>query len=197
MLWFALILQFSISTEKYITEGRTFTGAVIQILSFYTIQTNLLIAIAMTAILIKPLSAWGRLFSSVSVQTSIAVYITIVGLIYALILKGVWKPQGLFKLTDILLHTASPIMYVLFWLFFVLKERIKWQQVFLWAIFPFVYLIYSLIRGSITGDYPYGFIDASKISYQQIAVNSLMVLVAFLFISAIFIMISRFLKKDL
>jgi hypothetical protein len=196
IVWFGLILQFYISTEKYIIEGRTFTGAFIQILSYYTIQTNLLIAIALTAFLWKPGSAWGRFFSRTTVLTAIAVYITIVGLIYAFVLKGIWQPEGLFKLADNLLHTVSPVMFVLLWLIFVRKEKIKWNQLFSWAIFPFLYLIYSLIRGAITGDYPYNFINAALISYQQIAINAVLVLLLFLFISACFIAVSRLLKKS-
>lgn len=195
MVWFGLILQFYISTESYMAAGRSFIGSIIQIISFYTIQTNLLIAIALTAILLKPASSWGRFFSKPSVLTAITVYIVIVGLIYAIVLKGIWKPEGLFKLADDLLHTASPILFVVFWLIFVPKGNIKWKQVFPWAIFPFLYLIYSLIRGSITGDYPYNFINANMISYQQIAINSFFVLLAFLGISSIFISIDRFLKR--
>lgn len=138
----------------------------------------------------------GKVFSRFSVIAAITVYMTIVGLIYAVILKGIWQPEGLFKLTDDLLHTVSPILFAVFWLIFTFKENIHWKQVLPWLIFPFLYLIYSLIRGSITGDYPYDFINANKISYQQIAINSSLVLFSFLTISAIFIVISRLLKKD-
>lgn len=196
IVWFGLGLQFYISTRQYMAQGRSVVGAIVQILSFYTIQTNMLIAVALTAILIKPASAWGRFFSRASVLTAITVYIIIVGLVYAVILKGIWEPKGLFKLTDDLLHTVSPVVFVVFWLVFVPKENIKWQRILSWAIFPFLYLIYSLIRGSITGDYPYDFINARMISYQQIAINSGLVLIAFLAISAAFIAISRLLNRE-
>ena len=195
MLWFALGLQFYISTNAYMATGRTFAGAIIQIISFYTIQTNLLIAVGLTAILLKPASAWGRFFSRTSVLTSIAVYIIIVGLIYNVILKSLVQLEGLFKLTDFLLHTVSPIVYLIFWLLFVPKENIKWNQILPWAIFPLLYLVYSLIRGAISGDYPYPFINAAKLGYGQVAVNSVGVLVVFLVLSGVFIGISRVVRK--
>ncbi|RZM24350.1 MAG: hypothetical protein EOO88_23105, partial [Pedobacter sp.] len=167
MLWFALIIQFYISTKMYVDAGRTTAGAIVEILSFYTIQTNLLIAVALSAILFKPASTWGRFFSQTSVLTSIAVYIMIVGLIYATILKGIWKLEGLFKLTDFLLHTLSPIMYVVFWMVFVPKTRIPWKVLVSWAVFPFIYLIYALIRGANSGYYPYPFVNAAKFGYTQ------------------------------
>jgi len=196
MLWLALGLQFYISTKQYLLQGRTFVGAIIQIVSYYTIQTNILIAIALAAILFAPTSTWGKFFSKVSVLTAIAVYISIVGLIYNLILKGIWELKGLFKLADFLLHTLSPIMFIVFWLLIMPKENIKWKQIFPWALFPLFYLFYSLIRGAINGDYPYPFIDVAKLDYPQVAINSAMVLLAFLVICSCFIGISRVLKKS-
>ncbi|RZK68480.1 MAG: hypothetical protein EOO85_24250 [Pedobacter sp.] len=119
----------------------------------------------------------------------------IVGLIYATILKGIWKLEGLFKLTDFLLHTLSPILYVVFWLVFVPKTRMPWKVLFSWAVFPFIYLIYALIRGANSGYYPYPFVNAAKFGYTQVAINSIGVLLVFLVLSSILIGISRFMKS--
>jgi hypothetical protein len=195
IVWFGLVLQFYISTERFLTQGHSVAWAIVQILSFYTIQTNLLIAVALASILLAPASNWGRFFSRVSVLTAIAVYISIVGLVFEFILKGLAKLEGLFILTDFLLHTVSPILFVLFWLIFVPKEIIKWKQILPWAIFPLLYLVYSLIRGAITGLYPYHFINAANIGYKQVAINSFFVLLVFLILSTVFIAISRALNK--
>lgn len=194
LIWFGLILQFYISIEKYMSQGRLFINSFIQVFSFFTIQSNLLAAIVLTAVFLKP-GKWKSYFSRVSVITAVTVYMAIVGLIYEVILRGIWQPQGLFKLTDDILHVASPILFVLFWLLFVPRGNIQWKELLLWAIFPLCYLVYSLIRGYFTHDYPYDFINADKLSYPQIAINSFFVLVAFLVISAVFIGISRLFKK--
>ncbi|TDQ08236.1 Pr6Pr family membrane protein [Pedobacter metabolipauper] len=194
-LWFALILQFYISTKLYLAQGRTLEGAITQIISYFTIQTNLLIAVSLAAMLFKPASALGRFFSKTSVQTAIAVYILIVGLIYAVLLKGLWKLEGLFVLTDFLLHTFSPIAYLLYWIIFVPKEKIDWKNLFSWAIFPLLYLFYSLIRGAVSGYYPYPFVDAAKFGYLQVVINSLGVLAVFLLFSSALIITCRLLKR--
>lgn len=195
MLWFALILQFYISTIMYMEGGSSAAMAVVEILSFYTIQTNLLIAIVLTVTLLKPDSFLGRLFSRTSVLTAIAVYILIVGIIYATLLKGIWNLQGWFKLADFLLHTVSPVMYILFWLFFVPKTRIPWSAPLSWSIFPLLYLIYSLVRGAITGSYPYPFVNAGQFGYAQVAFNSMGILLVFLFLSSVLITISHFMER--
>ncbi|GAA4336112.1 Pr6Pr family membrane protein [Mucilaginibacter gynuensis] len=192
IIWFGLGLQFYISTRQYMVEGYSFAGALVQIISFFTIETNVLVAVALTSVLASPQKSWGKYFSRISVITAVTLYIVIVGLIYNTILKDLWQPKGLFKLTDDLLHTISPILLLLYWLIFVPKQHIAWRQMLPWLIFPFVYFIYSLIRGAITGGYPYGFIDAAKLGYQQIAINSVIVLILFLVIGSFFVLITKF-----
>lgn len=196
MLWFALILQFFISTKQFMATGRSLAGAIVQVISYFTIQTNLLIAVALTVILIKPNSSWGKFFSRTRVLTAMAVYIVIVGLVYAFVLSGIWELKGLFKLTDFLLHTLSPISYVVFWLVFVTHEKINWNQILYWAIFPLLYLAYVLIRGAICSEYPYPFLNVVKLGYGRVVINSFFVLIAFLVISICFIGISRLLSKN-
>jgi len=195
MLWFALVLQFIISTVSYQAAGRSFFGALVQILSFYTIQTNLLIAVALTAILLKPRSQWGRFFGRTSVLTAITVYILIVGLVYATVLKGIWQLHGLFKLADVLLHEISPIIFLVFWLFFIPKEKLKWSLLLPWAIFPLLYLVYSLVRGAVTGYYPYPFVNAATLGYAQVMINSAGVLVVFLVLGSLLIGVSRLVSR--
>lgn len=49
-----------------------------------------------------------------------------------------------------------------------------------WLVYPFVYLVYTLIRGSITGTYPYPFLDVSTIGYSRTAANALVLMMVFL-----------------
>jgi hypothetical protein len=195
IVWFGLALQFYISIERYLALGRTLAGSLVQIFSYFTILSNLLVAIVLTVILIKPNSAAGKFCSRLSVLTATTVYIVIVGLVYNLVLRQIWDPQGLFKLADDLLHTISPLLFLFFWLLFVQKYPLQWKVIFNWAIYPIIYLIYSLLRGVASGLYPYDFIDAKQIGYGQTAINSFFVLLAFLAVSAIFIGITRTSKK--
>lgn len=196
IVWFGLFLQFYISTEKYMADGRTFAGAIVQLLSYFTIQNNMLIAVTLTIILIRPTSSWGHFFSRINTLSAIGVYIVIVGLIYQLVLRKQHTPQGLFRLTDEIFHSISPLLFVVFWLVFVTKENIPWANVLKWLIYPLIYLFYILIRGAISGYYPYSFIDASHLGYQRVAINSVFILFAFMAVSACFISISRLLKKE-
>ena len=64
------------------------TGSAINFFSFFTIQCNLLIAISLTISTLSPDSGPGRFFLSLSLQSAIALYIFIVGLVYNLVLRA-------------------------------------------------------------------------------------------------------------
>jgi hypothetical protein len=196
IVWFGLVLQFYISTEKYLSEGRTFGGAIVQLLSYFTIQNNFLVALSLTFILLKPSSSWGKFFSKTSTLTAIAFYITIVCLVYQIILRRQHTMHGLFALTNEILHTVSPPLFVLFWLIFVRKGNLQWIKALNWLIYPLLYLVYCLIRGAFTGYYPYSFIDGNVLSYLQITINSVGLLLVFLLMGSLFIFIDRSLKKQ-
>jgi hypothetical protein len=132
--WFALLLQFPLTMRTSIANGMTVIGAILTYFSFFTLLTNLIVALVLTFSLLVPDSGWGRFFSSSVVATGTALYITMVGLVYSFLLRHLWNPEGLGKLTDILLHDVVPVLYVAFWIFFVPKSRLRWKNPLSWAI---------------------------------------------------------------
>jgi len=92
------------------------------VLWIFTIDTNILVALSYTFIALGSNSRWGKFFTKATTITAITVYIIIVGVTYNIILRSTWNPQGLQKLVDELLHSVIPVLYVLFWVFFVPVE---------------------------------------------------------------------------
>ncbi|SDP47829.1 hypothetical protein SAMN05428975_1384 [Mucilaginibacter sp. OK268] len=196
VVWFALILQVSISIPAYMKAGHSLIGAIIQLLSFFTIQSNIMVGVCLWTLLLKPSNVLYRFFSRGYVLGGICLYIIVVGLVYNIILRNLWHPIGLFKLADELLHSVNPLLFVIYWLIFARQEKLKWAQSLNWLWFPFLYLVYTLIRGVITQLYPYPFIDAVKLGYGQICINSLVLLVVFLVLGLLLILITRVLKRN-
>jgi len=190
--WFALAAQFYLILENRVAS---IPETIIRYFSFFTILTNLLVALCCTFLLLKSNSYIARFFSKNGTITAIAAYITIVGIVYNLILRFLWNPKGLEQVVDELLHTIIPILFVLTWLVFIPKATLKWSNILSWLIFPFLYLIYILIRGLSAGYYPYPFLDVRQLGYNKVFLNSLGVLVAFLVVSILFIAIDRFIKR--
>src|ERR1700712_4025995 len=75
IVWTAITLQFCISIPAYLQAGQSVAGAVVQLLSYFTILSNILAGIVLTVMIIKPQPASGGFFKRGSVVTGITLYI--------------------------------------------------------------------------------------------------------------------------
>jgi hypothetical protein len=194
--WFALLLQFPITIATSRLNGMSLIAAIITYFSFFTILTNLLVAVALTISLCAPNSSWGGFFLRPVVTSAIAVYIAMVAAGYSLLLRHLWDPEGLQKTVDFLLHDAVPVMYVVYWLIFRPKGRLPWKSVLLWLIYPLAYLFCVLVRGALSGRYPYPFIDAAKLGYFRVFSNAVMLLCTLVGAGLLAVAASRWFGRD-
>ncbi|WP_338647851.1 Pr6Pr family membrane protein [Flavobacterium sp. KS-LB2] len=186
--WFAVVLQlYLIIINRVVSLSET----IVRFFSFFTIQSNILVAVCFTFLWLKPKSKWGLFFSKPKNTTAITLYITIVGIVYNAILRFLWAPTGLQKVADELLHSVIPILVLLYWILFVPKKTLEFKNIFPWLIFPAVYLVYTLVRGAFFSFYPYPFIDVILLGYEKVLINSFFMLLAFLFFGTLFIGIGK------
>ena len=189
--WTALLLQFYlIILNRRLDVFQT----IIQYFSFFTILTNLLVASCLTVLVFNKQGKWRDLFSQPKTCTALAVYITVVGLVYNFILRSLWDPNGAQQIADELLHLVNPILFVVYWLAFVPKADLKWKDTWNWLWYPLLYSVYTLIRGALTGLYPYPFVDVTTLGYPQVLINSFFLCVAFLLLSLGFVGIGKFIS---
>lgn len=187
--WFALTVQISYDIEEGWSHNGSLASSLIHFFSFFTMQTNLLVALILTLSFIQPQTE--RFLTRTSVQSAVATYIVIVGVVYTLLLRNLWNPQGLRLLADRLLHDAIPLLYVLYWTIFMPKGSLRKIDPVLWLIYPVLYFIYILLRGAAFGAYPYPFVDVEKLGYREVLYNAIMFLGAFFALGLIFAAIDR------
>ena len=192
LAWTGVILQFYLNTQNWARLGLSATEGTIRFFTYFTILTNILVAVNLTAVLIKPQSRAGIFFSRDSPQAAIAVYIFVVGLVYNLILRKLWAPQGLQLIVDNILHSAVPLLYVLFWIVFVSKKNLVWIDAVRWLAYPAVYFLWVIIFGALTSFYPYPFIDVNVLGYPTMFLHAGVLLVVFVMLAILVIAIGRF-----
>lgn len=186
--WFSLAGQFYINVNS---KAASIPELIIRYFSYFTILSNLLIAVCCTMLLFRPYSKWGKFFSRQQTLAAITVYIAIVGLIYNIILRFLWAPAGLQKIVDEILHSVIPVMFLVYWLVFVGKDKLMWRNVPPWLIFPFTYILYVMIRGSVSGFYPYPFINTYQLGINKVLFNSIGIAVVFICVSLVFVAIGK------
>ena len=174
--WVAVGLQIWLVMQTNAANGDSAIRGVVNTLSYFTVLTNLIVALVTTASALR-----GELDSFLTrpgTMTAVAVYIFVVGLVYSLFLRSIWDPTGLQLVADVALHDVVPVLYVLYWL-----------------IYPLAYFAYVLVRGEIIGKYPYWFADPTVLGYPRTFANSALLLVGFLVLGEIAVAVGRFYKS--
>lgn len=177
--WATLIMQFYFKVDS-----------TANFLSYFTIQSNLLIALCVTFSALIPNSSLGVFFSKLSVQSAIALYIFIVFIVYNTMLRGIATLTGWNILLNDLLHVVIPILFIIYWLVFRTRGTLHWRDGLYWIFFPLLYLIYTLIRGAMVNWYPYPFLNAAKLGYPIALRNISVVIVIFLIAGLLLIAIT-------
>lgn len=187
--WFAIIAQlYLIIVNRQVSVPAT----IVRFFSYFTILTNILVAICSTMLLVRPAH---RFFASASTQAALTLHIAVVGLVYNTILRFLWAPQGLQWAVDELLHSVVPTLYIVYWLVYAPKKPLQWKQLPAWLVYPLVYMAYTVIHGAITGFYPYPFVDVTQLGYAVAMRNAAAMLVLFLAGGAIIMATGRFLAR--
>lgn len=166
-------------------------AAVWRMLAFFTILTNLMVGIASAVYAIAPSSASGRLLAGANTRVGVVLYIGLVGIVYHVLLAGLWDPQGWQKIADLLLHTATPVMMAFAWIFFDAKKDLTLKALPQIIVYPVAYTVYAMIRGAGDSFYPYPFIDVAELGYARVLMNVVGLTAAFLFAGGLLILIGK------
>lgn len=180
--WLALITQFYLILEN---RRASVPETIVRYFSYYTVLSNLLVAVTCTRM------AFGALLLRKPMLTAVLVYIIVVCTVYNAVLRFLWQPEGIQLAVDELLHSVIPILYGMFWFLYADHYILQWKRIFRWMIFPLVYLTYILVRGAVSGFYPYPFLDVSSLGLSKVIVNCLIIAVVFLVISVLFVAIGK------
>jgi hypothetical protein len=163
-LGFALLTLVAIGTVAADLVGRgEFQPA--NFFSFFTIQSNL-IAVAVFlvgAIRGDPASRTWELVRGASV-----VYMTVTLVVFALLLAGTDVDVTL-PWVDTVVHRIMPIAVIADWLIDPPDRRISFRTSLVWLAYPLVWTGYTLVRGALTGWYPYPFLDPANGGYATVA----------------------------
>lgn len=191
--WLALAGQFVVFVEAWTLAG--VLERLEKYFSYFTILTNILVALALTLPVLGGASRAGVWSRSEGVRAATTMYAVVVGVIYHLLLRATWEPQGFQIVTDTLLHTVMPLAMLIDWLAFTLKGRLRWIDAGKWLAFPLAFGAWSLVHGAIGGWYPYWFIDVGELGYARVVLNLGGLLAFFAVVGLIVVAIDRTLGR--
>jgi hypothetical protein len=183
--WAGLVLQLWL-----LLSVMGFLDGLWRFLGFFTILTNILAALVATAVALGRQTGLGGARARLMAATSILM----VGLVYSLALRALWSPTGAQKVADVLLHDATPLVWLALWLF-APHPQLKWREMGWALLLPIVYVVYAMARGTIDGWYAYWFLNPAAQSPVELLVSISVLLCAFVLMAAALVWVDRRLAK--
>lgn len=187
--WSALAVQFVIMLTLPTGPGEL-TRA-INYFSYFTIQSNVFAAAALTVPELADRGCASRFLLRYEVRTALALYMVVTCGAYAILLAHLYRLSGIQYVADITLHYVMPPLYAADWLLISPERRIAWKNALLFLIFPFIFGVYTLLRGACVGLYPYPFVDVGRLGYHAVLVNYGRFFILFLALGALLIALAR------
>ncbi|GEB58792.1 Pr6Pr family membrane protein [Streptomyces gardneri] len=167
-------------------------GTVLVVLSFFTIWSNILVAVVLGRSAVR---AWSRRPPLPALWTGGALLcISVVGLVFHLVLDNpsnqfnqaaeIARLTGAKAVANQLLHTVTPIGAALDFLLLTLPGALRWRHAAQWLAAPGLYLAFALIRGELISPdaptrYTYPFLDVTAHGYAGVLVNTVVLGAAF------------------
>ena len=177
----ALVLQAALSIPLRMEAGHGLVDALTWFFTYFTILTNLMLVL----IYLSELVGWRWLgwWRSPVTRGMMVGAISLVMGFYHLVLASIWEPQGLFLVADIVLHYVTPVLYVLYWLVFEPKGRLRAPDIGWMLLPPAVWLTWTMVRGALVAEYPYPVLEAHRLGYLAVgqSIGGLVAVLAVLF----------------
>lgn len=180
LVWAGLALELYLHVRLSLGFGQGVGFGLLMYFGVFTVLTNLLVALALTAPVAAPRSRPGQFLARDHAVTGITANALLVAIAYAVLLAPTLNPEGLQLVADVVLHYVAPALFTAYWWFLVPKGELSVESVLAWVVYPIGYLLYTFLRGSLLGGYPYPFLDVNAITYLSAALGGQAVVGGFL-----------------
>jgi hypothetical protein len=180
-----LVLVLRGGTDVNAVDGAPPAGTgtrVVNLLSFFTIQSNLLVLAAAATLAADP-ARDGRWWRALRLAGLLG--ITITGIVYVTVLAGQVTHEGISVWLNAAFHYFCPLWTLAGWLLFGPRPRVTWRVVGLAFAWPAAWIGYTLARGAVTDWYPYPFLDVTDLGYPAALRNIAGVLLLSLAVAAL------------
>ena len=189
------------------------TSSVRALMSYYTLQSNVICLIAFMIILIlELLNKQYQTDIYYLIKGGLVITIAITAIIYHIALApGGFQMDALQnsinnkQLANFLVHTVSPILVLLDYVLFDEKGHFKLFYPILWLIQPLNYVVYVYTYSNLGGSFyniggsrrfAYFFLDYKKLGYLEVLKWLIVIILGILIISELLVVLDKIFKKD-
>ena len=167
---------------------------VIDLFGYFTIWSNALVVISVTALFLNPKRSDKRFML---LRNTSLLMILMTGILYHLLIAPTAHPQSWNVYTNAFQHYITPILTVLIWLFVGPRRWFNLRMTISVFAIPTAYLLYTFIRGAIIDRYPYGFFNVIKYGYASVGTTLIMIYIAGYILALLFLALDKLLSKKI
>jgi hypothetical protein len=103
------------------------------------------------------------------IRGAAVVYLAVTFVVFALLLSGTNVDTAI-PWVNTVLHQVFPLVVIADWIIDPPRWAISVRQSMVWLAYPLGWLAYTLVRGALTGWYPYPFLNPVNGGYGSVAV---------------------------
>jgi carbon starvation protein CstA len=179
----AVVGQWVRSVESPVYQFANFFG-------YFTIQSNLIAAVAFVVGAVFLLRRRDAPEWSVVLRGAAATYMVTTGIVYNVLLTDVALDNSFnVQWSNDVLHKWVPLFALLDWVLVGDRGRIAWRRLWVFLVYPLVWVVVVLLRGQ--SFVPYPFLDVERLGAGGVAVWCLVIAVVIAGLSAVVIRLSR------
>ena len=130
--------------------------------SYFTIQSSMIASVALIVGGLMALRMPSDTVLYTTVRMSVFAYAIVTAIVYNVLLRGI--PEGGFiesRWPGELMHVWIPLFIALDWLISPGRSALRWTGLRYVVIYPLAWLAFTMLRGAVTGWYPYPFLEPS------------------------------------
>ena len=136
--------------------------SLINFFSYFTNLANLFAAVVLVLVAVRAFTGREPTPADTILRAISVVNMAIVGVVFAALLRNV-DLGALLPWVNFVLHYLMPCVVILDWLLQPPRIRLGSKHVVLCMLSPAIYLVYVLLRGGMTGWYPYPFLNPANV----------------------------------
>jgi hypothetical protein len=105
------------------------------------------------------------------VRSALLLYILVIGVGFHFLISKFWEPEGILLWGSNICHYITPILMLIDCALLKPSIKIKFKHTVLWLIYPIAYALFVIIKGSLTGHYPYFFLHVGDLGIVRVLIN--------------------------
>ena len=162
----------------------------------FTNQTNLLVVLWSLSSCLKAPERREGLELPKGLRGGLAVYITLTMVVFHIYLRQGYSLTPPLFAVSLVAHYLVPLAYLADWLLTEPRNYYQWHFLAYWILYPLGYGLVTMVIGSLTGEYPYPFLNWQMLGVGPVLFQSAGVLLAVLILGALIIALNQKLPRQ-